>query len=158
METSAISYGTYKTLFLRDGISFSGLIDLIREFSTHRPLSSTLAMTWMILSAIFVLIFPTLISALSGYSANGHAYIKDASGNYMDYENLFLIDYVVYNASRLNFTYFDTILNEISAQHANTYAKGGNFLVPPNSTYWTKFSLNDTYIVKRPKGKQGGLL
>jgi hypothetical protein len=124
MEVSPISYGTYKTLFLRDDSSFTGLIHLIREFSTHRPLASSIAMIWMVLSTLFVILFPTLTSAMSGYSANGHAFILDATGNYMDYDKLFLIDYVIYNASRLNMTY-----------------------VHPNLT------LNDTYTVKRPKSK-----
>jgi hypothetical protein len=124
MEVSQISYGTYKTLFLRDGISFTGLIHLIREFSTHRPLASSIAMIWMVLSALFVILFPTLTSAMSGYSANGHAFILDATGNYMDYDKLFLIDYVIYNASRLNMTYVSS-----------------------------NITLKDTYIVKRPKGK-----
>ncbi|KAE9978793.1 hypothetical protein EG328_001249 [Venturia inaequalis] len=139
METSPISYGTYKTLFLRDGISSTGLIDLIQEFSTYRPLTSSWAMIWTILSAIFVILFPTLISALSGYSANVHAYILDGSGNLMDYQKLFMIDYVIHDASRLNFTSFDAIVD---------------LIFPPetqNSTYWTRFRLNDTYTVKRPK-------
>jgi hypothetical protein len=126
MEESPISYGTYKTLFLRDSISLTGLVDLIREFSTHRPLSSSLAMTWIILSAVFVILFPTLVSAMSGYSANGHAFIRDADDNYMDYEKLFLIDYVVHNATRLNMT---------------------NLPLGEDST------LNDTYILKRPKSE-----
>ena len=129
MEVSPISFGTYKTLFLRDGISFTGLIHLLREFSTHRPLSSSLAMIWIALSALFVILFPTLVSAMSGYSANGHAFILDSSGNYMDYEKLFLIDYVVHNVSRLNMTYI--------WQGSFTFNK----------------TLDDTYIVKRPKSK-----
>ncbi|QDS77353.1 hypothetical protein FKW77_005407 [Venturia effusa] len=132
METSPISYGTYKAVFLRDDIPFSSLVALIRECLTYRPLSSTLAMTWIVLSTIFVIIFPTLVSAMSGYSANGHAYIRDASGNFMDYENLFLIDYVIHDASRLNFTYFGTMEGQ-------------------NSTYWGNFTLKDPYFVKRPK-------
>lgn len=131
MEESPISYGTYRTLFLRDSISFTGLIDLVREFSIHRPLSSSLAMTWMILSACFVILFPTLVSAMSGYSANGHAFILDSGGNYMDYQKLFLIDYVIHNASRVNFTYLSSY-----------------------KSYADNITLNDTYIVKRPKGEQ----
>lgn len=156
METSPISYGTYKTLFLRDGISFTGLIDLIREFSTHQPLMSSLAMAWIILSAIFVILFPTLISALSGYSANGHAYIFDGSGNLMDYQKLFMIDYVIHNASRLNFTFFDTVANDGSSTWIYSYVNGTRTRTrtrwpTQNSTYWANFTLNETYIVKRPK-------
>lgn len=153
METSPISYGTYKTLFLRDGISFTGLIDLIREFWTHRPLTSSWAMAWMVLSAIFVILFPTLISALSGYSANGHAYIFDGSGNLMDYQKLFMIDYVIHNASRLNFAYFDTVANERSSLYTYNLNGTKTRLPTQNSTYWTNFKLNDTYVVKRPKSE-----
>ncbi|TID18941.1 hypothetical protein E6O75_ATG06062 [Venturia nashicola] len=150
MEASPISYGTYKTLFLRDGISFTGVIDLIREFSTHRPLTSSWAMNWMVLSAIFVILFPTLISALSGYSSNNHAYIFDGSGNLMDYQKLFMVDYVIHDASRLNFTFFDTVTNERSSIW--TYEKGTRTRKPARiSTYWANFTLNDTYTVKRPK-------
>jgi hypothetical protein len=127
MEVSPISYDTYKTFFLRGSISFTGLIDLIREFSCYRPLASPLAMTWMILSATFIILFPTLISAMSGYSSNGHAFILDASGNYMDYQKLFQVDYIIHNTSRLNFT---------------SLYPNGNFV-----------KLNETYIVKRPKSK-----
>lgn len=131
MESTPISYGTYKTVFLGDVISLGGFTGLVREFLVFRRLPSTVGMIWMIASAIFLVAFPTLVSAMSGYNSNNKPFILDAGNNYMDYEKLFLIDYVVYNSSRLNL----------------------NAMLPNDRYFNYSNSLTEPYFVKRPKSE-----
>lgn len=87
MEQNPVSYGTYKIVFLGDPISLGGVSGLVREFTLLRCLPSMIGMVWIISSALFLIVFPTFVSAMSGYSSNNHAFIQDSGGNYMDYDN-----------------------------------------------------------------------
>jgi hypothetical protein len=53
----------------------------------------------MILDSAFVMVFFTLTSAMTGYKPNNEAFIKDREGNYLDFNRLYQIDYVIYNTS-----------------------------------------------------------
>jgi hypothetical protein len=117
MEISSISYGTYKIMFVRGSISFTAMIGLIKEFWLYQPLSSVLAMIWIILSATFVIVFPTLTSAMSGYSANDQAFILDNSGNYLAYANLYLVDYVIHDKRLLNITDYHGTLHNLTSPY-----------------------------------------
>ncbi|KAE9969476.1 hypothetical protein EG328_006839 [Venturia inaequalis] len=132
MEKSPVSYGVYKTIFLGDPISLGGVSGLVQEFTLLRRLPSIIGMVWIITSALFLIVFPTFVGAMSGYSSNNHAFIRDSSGNYLDYDNLFLIDYIIFNSSRLNFT----------AMLSDPYLR-------VNSSNYS-----DPYYVKRPKSDQ----
>jgi len=125
MEVLPISYGTYRTMFIREGLSFTALVNLIYEFWSYRPLSSVLAMVWIVLCASFIIAFPTLESAMTGYSSNGQAFILDNSGNYLKFTDLYLIDYVIH----------DTRLSHYTDCVGNVQ----NITIP--------------YLVKRPKGE-----
>jgi hypothetical protein len=75
---------------------------MIQEFSKYRPLESVIAMTWMILGATFVVVFPTLASAMSGYKPRSEPFIRDDEGNYMAFSRLYQVDYIIQDSSRLN--------------------------------------------------------
>lgn len=53
-------------------------------------------MTFMALSLLFVMIFPTLAGAMTGYTATYAAYVKDYDGNYARFVTFHPI---VYNIS-----------------------------------------------------------
>lgn len=132
MENTPVSYGVYKTVFLDNPNSLGGVSGLMREFAVLRRLPSMIGMIWIISSAVYLIVFPTFASAMSGYSSNNHAFILDPSGNYMDYDNLFLIDYIIHNSSRLNLT---------AMLYNSTY------------TFYSDNLITDPYYVKRPKSR-----
>lgn len=58
-------------------------------------------MIWIILSSAFIAAFPSWVSAMSGYSGNSGAFIRDQNGNYEMFSSLNIIDYVVHDGQRV---------------------------------------------------------
>jgi hypothetical protein len=102
MEITPISYGTFKTIFLDEGPSFWSTIGLMREFIWYRALDSKVAMTWMILSSSFVVLFPTLASAMTGYSGNSVPFVPDPqTENLLKWAEFNQLDYIVHDGNRI---------------------------------------------------------
>ena len=110
MAVSPVSYATYSTVFFRIGPNAASIFTLLRDFIFYRALDSKFAMVWMILSASFVAAFPTWVSAMSGYSGNSGAFIKDVNGNFVSFSEFEYIEYVVHDGDRigLNKDYYVT--------------------------------------------------
>lgn len=62
-------------------------------------------MTFMVLSLLFVTVFPTLAGAMTGYTATYAAYVKDHAGNYARFTTFRPI---VYNISDSRYSQFTT--------------------------------------------------
>ncbi|KAI1290582.1 hypothetical protein F5Y03DRAFT_378179 [Xylaria venustula] len=104
METTPITYTTFIILFLESDPSFKSICQLLRDFLQHRRLSSKVSTAWVIISMLFVLAWPTLISAMSGYSPETGAYVQDINGNFVPYNEFRLLSYVIHDGSRINLT------------------------------------------------------
>ena len=75
MTVLPVSYATYSTVYFRLGPNISSIFTLLREFIFYRALNSKVAMIWMTLSATFIVLFPTWVSAMSGYDSYRGAYV-----------------------------------------------------------------------------------
>lgn len=78
-ETSPVTYDTFCTIALRD-VSLAGLFVLCRDAFYKRGLRTNLTLLWIVISASFVLIFPTLVGAMTGYSVNTQASVLARDG------------------------------------------------------------------------------
>ncbi|ROV94215.1 hypothetical protein VSDG_05680 [Cytospora chrysosperma] len=76
MEHAPITYRTFWTYFMQSEASFRATVRMIRDFTSRRGLGSRIAMVFMISTMIFVMAFPTLASAMTGYTAKTEAVIK----------------------------------------------------------------------------------
>lgn len=103
METAPVTYDTFWTVFMNDEPSFMGMVRMIRDFSTRRGLRSRLAMTFIILSMVFILAVPTLAGAMTGYSQNNEAFVADLSGNMYSFSQLSPILYTIHDGWRVDF-------------------------------------------------------
>lgn len=63
-----------------------------------------LTMMCMFLSTFYVLSFPTLMAAMTGYIAKSEAYVEDYDGNLIDFEKVVAVQYVVNDAARIGYT------------------------------------------------------
>jgi hypothetical protein len=59
--------------------SFRATVRMIRDFTSRRGLKSKIAMVFMIATMIFVMAFPTLASAMTGYTGKTEPVIKVVS-------------------------------------------------------------------------------
>ena len=67
MERSPVSFKTFESITLQDS-SVWALANLIKDYSTNSGVRAKLSVSWMILALSYVLGFPTLMSAMTGYS------------------------------------------------------------------------------------------
>lgn len=61
-------------------------------------------MAFIILTMTFVLIFPTLGSAMTGYSGNVEAYIPDSNGNNILFSSFRPLYYILHDGDRVGLT------------------------------------------------------
>ncbi|KAH6621769.1 hypothetical protein C7974DRAFT_361696 [Boeremia exigua] len=104
MEVQPVTFNTYRMIFLQNESLVLGIPRIIRDFSKRRGLHSRCAMVFIILTMMFVLIFPTLGSAMTGYSGNVLAYVPDSAGNFVPFNNFSIVLYTVHDGTRINQT------------------------------------------------------
>ncbi|EXJ55471.1 hypothetical protein A1O7_08398 [Cladophialophora yegresii CBS 114405] len=103
MESSPVSYGTFEAVTLQSG-SLTANFKLARDLLKNKTAQARAAVVWMITSACFVLAFPTILSAMTGYSVNIGSFVQVDDGNLVQYSNFTLIRYIVHDAHRIDQT------------------------------------------------------
>jgi hypothetical protein len=80
------------------------MFGILRDFIWYRALRSKTAMIWIIFSTAFVISFPTLASAMTGYAGNSKAYVQDADGNLIPWNFVPAVDFIINDGWRINLT------------------------------------------------------
>ncbi|KZL67867.1 hypothetical protein CI238_12980 [Colletotrichum incanum] len=104
MQVSPVTYDTFQAIFLQDQPGIYSTFYLIRDFAHSHGLQSRVMMVIMVFVAIFILLFPTLGSAMTGYSANNDAYVRGYEGMLIPFEEFDVAGYVIHDAWRINMT------------------------------------------------------
>ncbi|KAK2010430.1 hypothetical protein LZ32DRAFT_630193 [Colletotrichum eremochloae] len=104
MQARPVTYQTFQTIFLQDQPGIYSTFYLARDFVRSRGLQSRVMMTIMVFVATFLLLFPTLGSAMTGYSANNDAYIKGYDGTLIPFDDFRVSGYIIHDAQRINMT------------------------------------------------------
>lgn len=103
MERKSVSYGTFEVLGFQTA-SATTIFKLMRDYLTNHGVRAKLSILWIILSSIYVVAFPTLASAMTGYSANSHAYVRDYSGALSLWSTYKQVQYIVNDGWRVGLT------------------------------------------------------
>lgn len=77
---------------------------LIRDFASKRGLRSKVAMTFMIITMVFIMVFPTLASAMTGYTANNEAVIKYGNNTQTPFGSFRQLVAIIHDGDRVNLT------------------------------------------------------
>ncbi|KAH7160999.1 hypothetical protein EDB81DRAFT_783720 [Dactylonectria macrodidyma] len=104
MDTGPVTYDTFFTVYLEDEASLRSTAKMIRDFSTRRGLRSKLAMTFIIITMVYVLAWPTLASAMTGYTSASEAFVIDNYQNLISFSSFTPVAYVIHDGWRLNLT------------------------------------------------------
>lgn len=104
METRPVTYQLFRTIFIENDASILSTYRTIRSFVWQRRLRSNVAMFFMASTMIFILAFPTLISAMSGYDSNVASLVQDRDGNLILFNKYSRVFYVVHDGWRINQT------------------------------------------------------
>jgi hypothetical protein len=102
METQPITYQLFRTIFLERDVSLPSTFRTVKSLVWQRKLRSRAAVVFMIGTMFFLLAFPTLASAMSGYDANVAAYLPDADNNFISFTDFSRVLYVVHDGWRIN--------------------------------------------------------
>jgi hypothetical protein len=101
MSVQPVTFNTYRTVFLQNESLVLGIPRIIRDFCRRRGLHSRFAMVFIVLSMVFILVFPTLGSAMTGYSGNVVPRVPDDSGNYIPFNNFSIVMYTIHDGERI---------------------------------------------------------
>jgi hypothetical protein len=115
MEDEPVTYQLFRTVFFENEASLLSTLRTIRSFIWQRKLRSKMAMAFIVTTMIFIVAFPTITSAMSGYDSNVAPYMPDLDGNMILFSNFSRVLYVIHDGWRINQTgdYWitDTTLN-----------------------------------------------
>ena len=101
MEVTPVTFGTYRTVFLPNGGLLLAILFTIRDFVTRHGLHSKIAMIFMIYTMILTFIYPTLASAMTGYSANVEAFVNTTAGEYVPFGSFGVAYFVIHDGWRI---------------------------------------------------------
>lgn len=101
MATDPITYQIFWTVFMQDGPSLRSIFRTSRDFTWFKGLRSKPVMFFMILTMAFVLAFPTLASAMTGYSANNQAWVKTDDVSQVLFSQFERAQYVINDGNRV---------------------------------------------------------
>lgn len=127
MERSPASFKTFESITLQNS-SVWALGNLIKDYSTNSGVRAKLSVSWMILALSYVLGFPTLMSAMTGYSgtswllpspqwppqpkatnygsvpATSQPYIQTPDGSQVHWSSFRLVNYIIHDGWRVGLT------------------------------------------------------
>lgn len=101
MQVTPITYRTFRTFFLDREPSFMSSISLISDFTRRRRLNSRIATVFIMLVIAFALLFPTLASAMTGYTPRIEAFIADHNKNWVLVTNFRPVLYIIHDGPRV---------------------------------------------------------
>lgn len=104
MQVAPVTFNTFRSIFMQRESSLDGLVKLLRDFTRWRGLHSKVAMVFMITSMVFVLAFPTLASAMTGYSGNVQPFVGEADKAYLPFNSFQPLYYVIHDGDRVGKT------------------------------------------------------
>jgi hypothetical protein len=101
MEDRPVSYQLFREIFIARDASVSSIYRTIKSFIWQRRLRSNVAMVFMTATMVFILAFPTLTSAMSGYDSNVASRVQDGENNLVPFSNYSRVLYVVHDGWRI---------------------------------------------------------
>ncbi|KAI0182319.1 hypothetical protein EV127DRAFT_355165 [Xylaria flabelliformis] len=151
METKPMTYNAFTTLFMESGPSLTSIYQLLRDFVVYRRLRSKASTAWVILSMLFVLVWPTLVAAMSGYTPKSGPYVKDVSESFVPYNEFRLLSYIIHDGERINLTSDYHVPYDVQkygfSGHLNDSSQWLNYSLPSTSLDVEPFFVPDEMLI-----------
>lgn len=100
MEHHSIPIGTFEAITLQDS-TVKALSKQIGNFLTIKDWRHQLRLSWIILSTLFVVAFPTLAGAMTGYAPVTDPFVQGPDGQLVPFASYLQVFYIVHDADRL---------------------------------------------------------
>ena len=100
MEQVSVPIGTFEAITLQDS-TFTAIYKQLRDILSIRSWRNQLRILWVILSTLFIVAFPSLASAMTGYAPVTSAFVQAPDGQLVPFTSCLPIRYIVHDADRL---------------------------------------------------------
>lgn len=101
MNAHPVRYDIFWTAFLDRQSTIFTAWDMGQAFTNQRTRRSRGAVVFIMLSILFVVAFPTLISAMTGYRFNTEPFIADTQNALIPFARFALVAYVIHDGDRV---------------------------------------------------------
>ena len=101
MENEPVSYRLFRTIFIEKDASLISTGQTIKSFIRQRKLRSKTAMVFVVATMLYILAFPTLMSAMSGYDSNVVSRVQDGDDNLVPFDKYARVVYVIHDGWRV---------------------------------------------------------
>lgn len=118
MHAGSVTYNSFFAIFIESEASLRSTYRITRDFATRRALRSRLAMVCIVAVMAFVLAWPVLASAMSGYTPALRPFVLDIEDNLLSYTAFEPMAYVIHDGWRLNQT-GDFLVSFYQDEHAD---------------------------------------
>jgi len=118
MEDSQVSYHTFAAFAFESGTT-TGLFMLAKDFASNRSLRSKMIVSWVLAATLHIVAFPTLSSAMTGYTSVMEAYLEDKSQNLIRWALFTSVSYIIVDADRIDPYFKSNTLVWISESEAD---------------------------------------
>lgn len=103
-DTRPVTYDIFWTFLMSQEIGLKVLWSTIRDFTTGKSVRSKTTRILIILTMSFVMAWPTLASAMTGYNSLTTAVIKTKDGLYVPFSSFQPVLYMIHDGSRVGLT------------------------------------------------------
>jgi hypothetical protein len=101
METIPVTFDTFFATHLEETASLKSTAKMVRDFSTRQRLRSRPIMAFVIGTMLFILAWPTIAGAMTGYTSAESAFVSDSGGSLIPLDNYYLVPYVIHDGWRI---------------------------------------------------------
>jgi hypothetical protein len=99
MERNPVSYGTFEAITLQDSSLFA-IFQTSRDLFLNQGPRAKVTVLWMTISATFAIAFPTIASAMTGYSSTVEAVVT-VNGTFIPFSDFQMVRYVIHDGDRV---------------------------------------------------------
>jgi len=101
MEDSQVSYHTFAALAFEPG-TIAGVFMLAKDFASNRCFRSKMVVSWVLMATLHIIAFPTLSSAMTGYTSVMGVYMEDHNQNLVPWKLYRSIWCIIEDADRID--------------------------------------------------------
>lgn len=118
-EHLSATYRLYEAIVFRDA-SLQSIWQLCTSFTKNMKQRDSAAICWIILASAYVVVFPTWVSAMTGYSSNVSPFIETDSGSKVPWKNRRAL-YKIHDGNRIGKTVDYLVGSEGFGPHSDYY-------------------------------------
>ena len=100
METSQVPYHTFAAFAFELG-TICGVLMLVRDYVSNRGLRAKFMILWVLIASSYIIAFPTLLSAMTGYTSVLKPYVEDKNQNLVPWGKYTPITWIIEDGERI---------------------------------------------------------